>query len=69
MHWLWPALLLVLVILLARDDIARIASGLLYLSSIQGETAALQNPRSMDLLEAACSSYFVDDQEAPAVYA
>jgi hypothetical protein len=24
---------------------------------------------TMDLLEAACSSYFVDDQEAPAVYA
>ena len=52
-YWLWPVLLLLLVIVLAREDIARIASGLLYLSSIQGENAALQNPRSMSLLEAA----------------
>ena len=53
MYWLWPVLLLVLVIVLARDDIARIASGLLYLTSTQSENAALQNPRSMSLLEAA----------------
>jgi len=51
--WLWPVLLLLLVIVLARNDIARIASGLLYLSSGQGENAALQNPRSMSLLDAA----------------
>jgi tetratricopeptide (TPR) repeat protein len=53
MYWLWPVLLLLLVIALARGDIARIASGLLYLSSTQFENAALQNPRSMSLLEAA----------------
>jgi Flp pilus assembly protein TadD len=53
MYWLWPVLLLLLVVILARDDIARIASGLLYLSSTQGENAALQNPRSMSLLEVA----------------
>jgi tetratricopeptide (TPR) repeat protein len=52
-YWLWPALLLLLVVVLARDDIARIASGLFYLSSTQGQNAALQNPRSMSLLEAA----------------
>jgi tetratricopeptide (TPR) repeat protein len=53
MHWLWPVLLLLLLIVLAWNDIARIASGFLYLSSTQGENAALQNPRSMSLLEAA----------------
>jgi tetratricopeptide (TPR) repeat protein len=53
MYWLWPVLLLLPVMVLARDDIARIASGLLYLSSSQGGNAALQNPRSMSLLEAA----------------
>jgi tetratricopeptide (TPR) repeat protein len=53
MYWAWPVVLLLLVILLARDDIARIASGLLYLSAIQSENAALQNPHSMSLLEAA----------------
>jgi tetratricopeptide (TPR) repeat protein len=53
MYWLWPVLLLLLVIILARGDIARIASGLLYLSSAQVEDAALQDSRSMNLLEAA----------------
>lgn len=53
MYWLWPLLLLLLVIVLARDNIARIASGFLYLSSTEGENAALQNPSSMSLLEAA----------------
>jgi Flp pilus assembly protein TadD len=53
MYWSWPVLLLLLVIVVARGDIARIASGLLYLSSTQGENPALQNPRSMSLLEAA----------------
>jgi tetratricopeptide (TPR) repeat protein len=53
MFWLWPVLLLLLVIVLARDDIARIASGLLYLSSTQGENAAVQEPFSMNLLEVA----------------
>ena len=53
MYWLWPVMLILLVIVLARADIARIASGLLYLSSTQGENAALQKPRSMRLLEAA----------------
>lgn len=52
-YWLWPVLLLLLVIVLARDDIARIASGLLYLSSTQDENVALQNSRSMSVLEAA----------------
>ena len=51
--WLWPVLLLLLVIILAGDDISRIASGVFYLSSTQAEIAALQNPRSMSLLEAA----------------
>ena len=53
MYWLWPVLLLLLVIVLARSDIARIASGLLYLSSTRGENAALQNSRSINLLETA----------------
>jgi tetratricopeptide (TPR) repeat protein len=52
-YWLWPVLLFLLVITIARDDIARIASGLLYLSSTEGENVALQNPRSMSLLEVA----------------
>ena len=53
MNWLWPVLLLLLVIILAWGDLARIASGLLYLSSTRGGNAALQNPRSISLLEAA----------------
>lgn len=53
MDWLWPFILLLLVIVLAREDIARIASGLLYLSSTQGEIEALQNAGSMNLLQAA----------------
>ncbi len=53
MYSLWPVLLFLLVIILARDDIARIASGLLFLSSTQSENVALQNSRSMSLLEAA----------------
>jgi tetratricopeptide (TPR) repeat protein len=53
MYWLWPVLLLLLLIFLAWDDISRIASGVLYLFSTQAEYAALQNPRSMSLLEAA----------------
>lgn len=52
-YWLWPVLLLLLAIVLAREDIARIASGFLFLSSTRGENAALQNSRSMSLLEAA----------------
>ena len=52
-YLLWPLILLLLVILLARDDIIRIASGLLYLSSTRGENALLQDPRSMGLLEIA----------------
>ena len=52
-YWLWPVLLLLLVIILARDDIVRIASGLIYLSSTQGENAVLHSPRSMSLLKAA----------------
>jgi tetratricopeptide (TPR) repeat protein len=51
--WLWPVLLLLLVMLLARDDIVRITSGLFFLASRQGENTALQNPRSTILLEAA----------------
>ena len=53
LYRLWPVLLLLLVIVLARDDIARITSGLLYLSSTQAEHATLQNSRSMSLLEVA----------------
>jgi Flp pilus assembly protein TadD len=52
-NWLWPLSLLLLVIVLAWGDIARITSGLLYLSSTQDENTALQNPRSMNLLEVA----------------
>jgi tetratricopeptide (TPR) repeat protein len=44
---LWPALLLALVIVLARQDLARIASGLFYLA------ATRQAPVSMGLLQAA----------------
>ena len=50
-YWLWPALLFLLVIILAQDDITRITSGLLYLSSSQEGDAALQFPRSMSLLK------------------
>ena len=53
MYGLWTVMLFLLVIILARDDIVRIASGLLYLSSTRGGNSALQNPRSMSLLEAA----------------
>lgn len=49
MYWSWLVMLLLLVIVLTWADIARIASGLLYLSSTQGENAALQNPRSIML--------------------
>jgi tetratricopeptide (TPR) repeat protein len=51
-NWIWPALLLLLVILLARDDIVRITSGLLYMASTR-EGTSLQDPRSMSLLQAA----------------
>jgi tetratricopeptide (TPR) repeat protein len=50
--WLWPVLLFVLVVILARDDLARITSGLFYLASTR-ENAAQQDPRSMELLQAA----------------
>lgn len=53
MFWLQTVMLFLLVIILAQDDIVRICSGLLYLSSSRGENAALQNPRSMSLLETA----------------
>ena len=53
LNWLWPLLLLLLIFVLARNDLVRIASGLFYLSSTQDENAALQNPRSMSLLVAA----------------
>ena len=52
-YWLWPVLLLLLVIVLGRDDLARVASALLYLSSTGAENATLGNPRAMSLLEAA----------------
>ena len=52
-YWLWSVLLFLLVIVMAWDDIARVASGLLYLSFTQGENVAMQNPRSMSLLEVA----------------
>jgi tetratricopeptide (TPR) repeat protein len=53
MNWLWPVLLLLLVVVLARDDIARIVAGLLYQASNREGAAAVQDPRSMGLLEAA----------------
>jgi len=53
MYRLWIVMLFLLVIILSQNDIVRIASGLLYLSSTRGENATLQNPRSMSLLEAA----------------
>jgi tetratricopeptide (TPR) repeat protein len=53
MRWIWPVLLLTLVILLARDDLVRITSGLFYLASRPGEAASSQSPISMRLLQAA----------------
>jgi tetratricopeptide (TPR) repeat protein len=53
MSWLLPVMLLLLVVVLARDDILRITSGLLYLVAAPGKETALQNPRSMLLLDAA----------------
>ena len=53
MYRLWIVMLFLLVIILAQNDMVRITSGLLYLSSTRGENATLQNPRSMSLLEAA----------------
>jgi tetratricopeptide (TPR) repeat protein len=51
--WLWPTLLLLLIVVLARDDLARITSGLFYLASHPAESSAFINPRSMGLLHAA----------------
>ena len=53
MSWLLPVMLILLVVALARDDLLRITSGLLYLVSAPGEETAWQNSRSMLLLEAA----------------
>jgi len=54
MGWLLPVLLLLLVFLLAWDDIARITSGLFYLAATNEEaTASLEVPGSMELLQAA----------------
>jgi tetratricopeptide (TPR) repeat protein len=60
-HWLWPALLLLLIVVLARDDLVRITSGLFYLASHPAESSALTDPRSMELLHAAQK---VDDRAA-----
>ena len=46
LNWLWPLLLILLVAILARDDLVRITSGLFYLASDR-------NPHSMSLLRAA----------------
>jgi tetratricopeptide (TPR) repeat protein len=64
MNWLWPLLLLVLVIVLARDDLRRITSGLFYLASTQGGEAVLQDSRSMGLLQVAQKA----DREAAFAY-
>lgn len=53
MGWLWPVLLLLLIALLARDDLARITSGLFYLAASPGEGTAPHGPLSMGLLRAA----------------
>jgi Flp pilus assembly protein TadD len=46
LNWLWPLFLILLVAVLARDDLVRITSGLFYLASDQ-------DPNSMSLLRAA----------------
>ncbi len=46
LNWFWPLLLLLLVAVLARDDLVRITSGLFYLASNQ-------DPGTMRLLQAA----------------
>ncbi len=51
--WLWPLALFLLVVVLARDDIARITSGLFYLAATPRDATALQNPYSLRLLQAA----------------
>lgn len=51
--WLWPALLLLLIVVLARDDLVRITSGLFYLASHPAESSAFIDPRSMELLDVA----------------
>lgn len=53
MSWVWPVLLLLLIVVLAWNDIVRISSGLFYLASRQGEILAPDDPRSMSLLQAA----------------
>jgi Flp pilus assembly protein TadD len=51
--WLWPVLLLLLIVTLARADLARIASGLIYLESQPAESSASADSGSMSLLHAA----------------
>lgn len=46
MSWLWPVLLVLLIVILAREDIIRITSGLFYLASSR-------DPQSMSQLEVA----------------
>ena len=50
---LWPIALLMLVIVLAWDDLARLSSGSLYLASTQSQFIQPSDPRSMLLLQAA----------------
>jgi Flp pilus assembly protein TadD len=53
MGWLLPVLLLVLVAVLAWDDLTRITSGLFYLAATRGQATAVQDPGSLRLLETA----------------
>ncbi len=52
-RWLWPVLLFLLIVVLARNDLVRIASGLFYLASGPAESSATIHPRSIGLLHAA----------------
>jgi len=52
-NWLWPVMLLLLVLVLGRDDLARITSGLFYLAATPGDNASSPSPGSMRLLRAA----------------
>jgi tetratricopeptide (TPR) repeat protein len=49
--WAWPILLLLLIIALTRTDLARIASGLLYIAANREQYYPALDPRSISLLK------------------
>lgn len=51
MRWVWPALLILLILSLGQTDIRRITSGLLYMISNREHLNASEDPDSMNLLE------------------